>query len=85
MLTLHTLLAFGLMLSYGVPTGESYQLGRATLDGGGGRSSANEYTFSGSIGQPDTGTLRGGAYALQAGFWTATGIDSLFSDRFEEN
>ncbi len=41
-----------------------------TIDGGGGTSTNTQYAVSGTIGQPDAGTLAGGQYALQGGFWS---------------
>jgi len=59
-----------LMLSSGVQTlAQSYSIDWFTIDGGGGASSAGSYTLSGTIGQPDAGTLSGGNYTLQGGFW----------------
>ncbi|MFN2243357.1 MAG: hypothetical protein ACK2U2_13790 [Anaerolineae bacterium] len=50
-------------------TGE-WELAWFTIDGGGGTSSSGSgYAVAGTIGQPDAGTLLGGAYALQGGFW----------------
>jgi opacity protein-like surface antigen len=47
-----------------------YTLNWFSVDGGGGTSTgAGGYTVSGSIGQPDAGTLSGGGYTLQGGFW----------------
>ncbi len=41
-----------------------------TTDGGGGTSSAaGGYSLSGTIGQADAGSLSGGSYRLQGGFW----------------
>jgi hypothetical protein len=40
-----------------------------TVDGGGGTSTGGVYTLTGTIGQPDAGTLSGGNYTLQGGFW----------------
>jgi hypothetical protein len=40
-----------------------------STDAGGGISSGGSYTLSGTIGQPDAGTLTGGSYTLQGGFW----------------
>jgi hypothetical protein len=42
-----------------------------TIDGGGGTSSNNTYVVSGTIGQPDAGSLTGGAYSVEGGFWPA--------------
>jgi hypothetical protein len=40
-----------------------------TLDGGGGASAAGAYSISGTVGQPDAGSLRGSRYTLEGGFW----------------
>jgi hypothetical protein len=40
-----------------------------TIDGGGGTSAGGSYSVSGTIGQPDAGTLSGGNYELVGGFW----------------
>lgn len=41
-----------------------------TVDGGGGTSTGGTYTLSGTIGQPDAGTvMTGGSYSLTGGFW----------------
>jgi hypothetical protein len=40
-----------------------------SVDGGGGTSSGGAYTLSGTIGQVDAATARGGDYALAGGFW----------------
>lgn len=61
------LLAGGAMLQ--AQTGGGYDLSWFTIDGGGGSSSSASYSVSGTIGQPDAGTLEGGSYELQGGFW----------------
>ena len=40
-----------------------------TVDGGGTVSVGGGYTLTGTIGQADAETLRGGPYTLQGGFW----------------
>jgi hypothetical protein len=41
-----------------------------TMDGGGAIGTANGgYRLSGTIGQPDAGTLSGGSFVLRGGFW----------------
>jgi len=47
-----------------------------TIHGGGGRSAGAAFVVSGSIGQPDAGTLSGGLFVLQGGFWSAAVQDS---------
>lgn len=41
----------------------------ASIDGGGGLSTASTYTLAGTVGQPDAGSLSGGRYALDGGLW----------------
>ena len=53
-------------------TGGGYDLSWSTVDGGGGTfSTGGTYELGGTIGQPDAGTLSGGAYSLEGGFWGA--------------
>ena len=40
-----------------------------TISGGSGTSTGSVFTVSGTIGQPATGTMRGGNVALAGGFW----------------
>jgi hypothetical protein len=44
-----------------------------TIDGGGGASTADVYAVSGTIGQPDAGTMSGGNFKLDGGFWGIIG------------
>ena len=46
-----------------------YSIDWHTIDGGGGTSTGGVYSVSGTIGQPDAGTMSGGNYTLQGGFW----------------
>lgn len=48
---------------------QSYSIDWFTIDGGGGTSTGGVYSVSGTIGQPDAGTMSGGQYTLQGGFW----------------
>jgi len=48
---------------------QTYKIDWYTIDGGGGTSSGGAYTLSGTIGQPDAGSLAGGSYLLVGGFW----------------
>ena len=51
-------------------TGGGYDLTWNTIDGGGGMfSTGGSYSLGGTIGQPDAGTLNGGGYTLNGGFW----------------
>jgi len=48
-----------------------------TIDGGGGTSSGGIYSVSGTIGQPDAGTLMtGGSFTLQGGFWSLVAVQT---------
>ncbi|MFZ6027672.1 MAG: hypothetical protein ACOYYS_08160 [Chloroflexota bacterium] len=47
----------------------AYELSWWTVDGGGGRSSGTGYMLDGTAGQADAGTLSGGTYTLEGGFW----------------
>jgi hypothetical protein len=52
------------------PHEATYSLTWSTLDGGGEMYSAGgAYTLGGTVGQPDAGVLKGGAYTLAGGFW----------------
>jgi len=48
---------------------QTYSIDWYSIDGGGGTSTGGAYLVSGTIGQPDAGSLKGGTYALEAGFW----------------
>ncbi len=49
----------------------SYDLSWYSIDGGGGMfSTGGSYSLGGTIGQPDAGTLSGGSYSLNGGFWS---------------
>ena len=52
-------------------SGGGYDLGWSTVDGGGLMfSTGGGYTLGGTIGQPDAGSLGGGGYTLNGGFWS---------------
>ena len=54
-----------------IAPGAGYELSWYSIDGGGGMfSTGGGYSLGGTIGQPDAGTLSGGSYALQGGFWS---------------
>ncbi|HEX8681846.1 MAG TPA: hypothetical protein VF707_05995 [Ardenticatenaceae bacterium] len=54
--------------------GDVFSINFWTVDGGGGTSGDGTYTVSGTIGQPDAGTMRSsdGVYAVEGGFWRAS-------------
>jgi hypothetical protein len=47
----------------------NYEISWSTIDGGGGRSAGGQYILTGTIGQPDTGSMSSGQYELLGGFW----------------
>ena len=47
---------------------QSFSIDWFTIDGGGGTSAGGNLSVSGTIGQPDVGTLTGGNYTLRGGF-----------------
>jgi hypothetical protein len=50
--------------------GPEYELSRFTIDGGGVmRSTGGDFELSGTIGQPDAGSLTGGDVEVTGGFW----------------
>lgn len=51
-----------------------YQIDWYTIAGGGGVSTGGVYSVSGTIGQSDAGTMSGGNYTLQGGFWSMLGV-----------
>lgn len=46
-----------------------YAIDWFTIDGGGGTSTGGVFTVSGTIGQPEAGTMSGGSFTLVGGFW----------------
>src|SRR5438477_8423650 len=65
------LISLALLLAAGAfpARAQSYSIDWFTIDGGGGTSSGGVYAVRGTIGQPDAGTLSGGSYTLESGFW----------------
>jgi len=49
---------------------QTYSIDWFSIDGGGGTSTGAVYSISGTIGQPDAGTMSGGGYLLVGGFWS---------------
>jgi hypothetical protein len=62
-------LCLGILVGLPFTATAQYAIDWYTIDGGGGTSSGGSYTLSGTIGQPDAGTLAGGTYVLEGGFW----------------
>ena len=53
---------------------QPYSIDWYTIDGGGGTSSNGQYVVSGTIGQPDAGTMSGGSYSVTGGFWSLLAV-----------
>lgn len=54
--------------------GQNYNLDWSSVDGGGGTSTGGVYVVSGTIGQPDAGSMSGGVYTLNGGFWSLVSV-----------
>lgn len=62
---------FGLLLAGSISVyGQSYSIDWFKVAGGGGTSTGGVYSVSGTIGQSDAGTMSGGNFTLQGGFWS---------------
>lgn len=71
-------------------SGGTYDLSWNTVDGGGATfSTGSTYSLGGTAGQPDAGSMNGGTYALDGGFWNGiagkptAALLALFQGRFE--
>jgi hypothetical protein len=53
---------------------QNYSIDWFTIDGGGGTSTGGVYSLSGTIGQPDAGTMTNGQYSLIGGFWGGVNV-----------
>jgi hypothetical protein len=74
-----TVVAAGVALTAAKAT--DFEITRSTVDGGGVMfSTGGTFELSGTIGQPDTGLLSGGAFELSAGFWFPLSPDDCNSD-----
>jgi hypothetical protein len=47
-----------------------YSIDWLKVSGGGGTSTGGVYTVSGTVGQPEAGTMTGGDFSLTGGFWS---------------
>jgi hypothetical protein len=53
----------------------TYELSWYSIDSGGTtNSTGGAFSLSGSVGQPDAGTLSGGTYTLDGGIWSGTAV-----------
>ncbi len=61
---------FASCLSVAIASGQSYDLSWQTIDGGGAMATTGAtWELSGTIGQPDAGSMTGGSWELAGGFW----------------
>lgn len=67
-----------ILLATGTPaSAQTYAISWWTVDGGGAmNSTGGTYALSGTAGQPDSGVLSGGTYAVAGGFWGGAGLGS---------
>src|SRR5580765_5150760 len=71
-----TLLVFSL---FSIASAQSHDLSWFTIDGGGNVSTGATYSVTGTIGQPDAGTLSGGSYSIIGGFWGFGGVSAAIT------
>jgi len=55
-------------------SGGNFNLKWSTVDGGGGLSTGGKFLMTGTVGQPDAGTLAGGQFKLEGGFWSGVAV-----------
>ena len=70
-----------LIISVGLAVADDFEISRSTVDGGGVmRSTGGDFELSGTIGQPDAGTMSGEGFDLTGGFWFPLSLDDCNSD-----
>lgn len=70
-----------LIVATGVVLADDLALDRYTIDAGGEMFTAGgDFELSGTIGQPDAGTMSGGGFDLTGGFWFPLALDDCNSD-----
>jgi hypothetical protein len=67
-------LACALLLA-GTASSQTYSIDWHGIGGGGGTSTGNGFSMSATIGDFDAGTLTGGSYTLDGGYWTVNATD----------
>ena len=55
---------------------QTYSIDWHKVAGGGGTSTGSVYSVSGTIGQPDAGSVSGGTYSLSGGFWALYAVQT---------
>ena len=72
------LFSTGAITAYGA---QQFEIIRSTVDGGGVmRSAGGAYVLSGSVGQPDAGTMTGPGIELHGGFWFPVALSDSNED-----
>ena len=66
-------LLFGLLI-HASSQAQSYSIDWSTIDGGGGMGTGGVYSVSGTIGQPDAGTMTNGVYSVTGGYWSVLNV-----------
>jgi hypothetical protein len=76
---LAAVLSLGILVTAGVASAAgSLEISHSVMSGGGGKTSAGDYTLSATIGQPITGRAVVGSTDLCAGFWCGLARYDLF-------
>jgi hypothetical protein len=57
---------------------QNFSIDWSTIDSGGGTSTGGIYSVSGTIGQPDAGSMSGGTYSVAGGFWSLISVVQPF-------
>ena len=70
------LFLLALLLGVSLASAQNFAIDWFTIGGGGGVSTGDVYSVSGTIGQPHAGTLSGGNFTLHGGFWSVLAVQS---------
>jgi len=78
------IVASAIALTYGAwaaSGADDFMISRSTIDGGGTmNSTGGNFELSGTIGQPDAGSMSGGSFTLTGGFWFALATGDCNTD-----
>lgn len=70
------LLWLGLTAVTVVQAQTNYSIDYYSIDGGGGTSTSDVYSVRGTVGQPDVGSMFGGDFTVEGGFWSVIAIQT---------
>jgi hypothetical protein len=73
-------LSVGAALSAAASASAQLSINWCTIDGGGGTSAGGVYTLSGTIAQPDAGTLGNASLQCNGGYWSVPLQPSCYAD-----